>query len=69
MGWDETDSIWHTDHHWVQMTHEYGAGGGMRTGRGNQSTWKKSASMPLRPSQTPHDQSWDQAQATALGSW
>jgi hypothetical protein len=34
---------------------EYGAFGGMRTGRRNRSTRKKSAPVPLCPPQIPHD--------------
>jgi hypothetical protein len=32
--------------------------GGMRIGRGNQSTRRKSAPEPLCPQQIPHDLSW-----------
>jgi hypothetical protein len=34
---------------------ECGAVGGMRIGRGNQSTRRKPALVPLRPPQIPHD--------------
>jgi hypothetical protein len=33
----------------------YGAVGGMRIGRGNRSTRRKPASVPLSPPQIPHD--------------
>jgi hypothetical protein len=34
---------------------EYGAIGGMRTDRGNRSTWKKPSPVTLCPPQIPHD--------------
>jgi hypothetical protein len=34
---------------------DYGAVGGMRIGRGNRSTRRKPAPMPLCPPQIPHD--------------
>jgi hypothetical protein len=34
---------------------ECGAVCGMRIGRGNQSTWRKPSTVPLRPPQIPHD--------------
>jgi hypothetical protein len=37
---------------------ECGAFGGMRTGRGNRSTWSKPAPMPLCPPQILHDLTW-----------
>jgi hypothetical protein len=37
------------------MINEYAAVGGMRIGRGNRSTWRKLASLPLFPPQTSHD--------------
>jgi hypothetical protein len=69
VGSDETDSAWYADHRWIQMIDEYRAAGGMKIVKGNtSSTQRKSASMPLCPSQIPHDLIWDQAQATAVGS-
>jgi hypothetical protein len=40
-----------------QMIHggDCGTIGGMKIGRGNQSTWRKPASVPLSPPQIPHD--------------
>jgi hypothetical protein len=50
------------------MINEYGAFGGMRTGRWNQSTRRKPALVPLCPPQIPHGLTWYQTQATAVGS-
>jgi hypothetical protein len=47
---------------------EYGAFGGMRICRGNQSTRRKPATVPLCPPQTPHDLTWDRTRAAAVGS-
>jgi hypothetical protein len=54
-----------------QMMHddERGAVGGMRIGRGNGSTQRKPAPVPLCPSQIPHDLTWAQTWATTVGSW
>jgi hypothetical protein len=38
---------------------DYGAVGGMRIGRGNLSTRRKPAPVPLCPPQIPHDLAWD----------
>jgi hypothetical protein len=38
---------------------DYGAVGGMRIARGNRSTRRKPAPVPLCPSQIPHDLTWD----------
>jgi hypothetical protein len=40
-----------------------GAVGGMRTGRGNRSTRRNHAAMPLCPPQIPHDLTWAQTLA------
>jgi hypothetical protein len=45
-----------------------GAVGGMRIGRGNRSTRRKPAPVPLCPPQIPHDLSWDGIRAAAVGS-
>jgi hypothetical protein len=45
---------------------EYGAVGGMRIGRGNQSTWRKPEPVPLCPPQILHDLAWHQTQAHSL---
>jgi hypothetical protein len=47
---------------------DYGAVGGMRIGRGNRSTCKKPAPVPLCPPQIPHDLTWDRTRAAAVGS-
>jgi hypothetical protein len=47
---------------------DYGAVGGMRIGRGNRSTRRKPAPVPLCPPQIPHDLSWDRTRAAAVGS-
>jgi hypothetical protein len=47
---------------------EYGAFGGMRIDRGNQSTRRKPAPVPICPPQNPHDLTWDVTQAEEVGS-
>jgi hypothetical protein len=47
---------------------DYGAVGGMRVGRGNRSTRKKPAPVPLCPPQIPHDLTWDRTRDAAVGS-
>jgi hypothetical protein len=47
---------------------DYGAVGGMRIGRGNRSTLRKPAPVPIRPPQIPHDLTWDGTRAAAVGS-
>jgi hypothetical protein len=42
-----------------RMFNEYGAVGGMKIGRGNQSDRKKPAPLSLCPPQIPHDLTWD----------
>jgi hypothetical protein len=51
-----------------RMINECGAVGGMRIGRGNRSTRRKPAPIPLRPPQIPHDLTWDRSRATAVGN-
>jgi hypothetical protein len=43
----------------ARMINKYGAVGAMRVGRGNQSTWRKPAPVPLHPPQIRHDLTWD----------
>jgi hypothetical protein len=43
---------------------EYGV---MKIGRGNRSTRRKAAPVPLSPPQIPLDQTWDQTRAAAVG--
>jgi hypothetical protein len=40
----------------------------MRIGRGNRSTQRKPAPVPLFPSQIPHDLTWDRTRAATVGS-
>jgi hypothetical protein len=47
---------------------ECGAVGGMRIGRGNYSTRRKSAPVPLRPPQIPYDLTWARTRTAAVGA-
>jgi hypothetical protein len=47
---------------------ECGAVGGMRIGRGNRSTRRKLALVPLCAPQIPHDLTWVRTRAAAVGS-
>jgi hypothetical protein len=47
---------------------DYGTVRGMRIGRGNRSTRRKSAPVSLCPPQIPHDLTWDRTRAAAVGS-
>jgi hypothetical protein len=47
---------------------DYGAVGGMRIGRGNQSTRRKPDPVPLCSPQIPQDLTWDRIRAAAVGS-
>jgi hypothetical protein len=47
---------------------EGGAAGGMRICRGNRSTRRKRAPMPLCPPQIPHDLIWARTPAAAVGN-
>jgi hypothetical protein len=47
---------------------ECGAVGGMRTGRGNRSTRRKPAPVPLCPPQVPHILTWARTLAATVGS-
>jgi hypothetical protein len=47
---------------------ECGAVGGMKIGRGNLSTIRKPAPVPLCPPQIPHELTWDRTRAAAVGS-
>jgi hypothetical protein len=46
---------------------ECGAVRGMRIGRGDQSTWREPAPVPLCPTQIPHDLTWDGTWAITVG--
>jgi hypothetical protein len=48
--------------------YECGAVGGMRIGRGNRSTPRKLAPVPLCPPQIPHDLTWARPRAALVGS-
>jgi hypothetical protein len=47
---------------------KYGAVGGMRIDKGNRSTRRKPAPVPLCSSQIPHDLTWDRTRAAAMGT-
>jgi hypothetical protein len=51
-----------------RMIDDYGAVGGMRIGRGNRSTRRKPAPVPLCPPQILHYMNWDRSRAAAVGS-
>jgi hypothetical protein len=72
VGWDWVHSV-----HWPQfcilyqlwmIDDERGAVGGVNIGRGNQSTGRKPAPVPLFPPQIPHDL-MDWTLGAAVGSW
>jgi hypothetical protein len=48
---------------------ECGAVGAMRIGKGNRSTWRKPASVPLYPPQIPHNLAWARTRAATVGRW
>jgi hypothetical protein len=50
------------------MIYECGAFGGMRIGRGNRTTRRKPAPVPLCPLQIPHGLTWDRTRDAAVGS-
>jgi hypothetical protein len=50
------------------MIDDYGAVGGMKICRGNHSTWRKPAPVPLCLPQIPHGLTWAQTQTTMVGS-
>jgi hypothetical protein len=51
-----------------RMINKYGAVGGMRTGRGNQSTRRKPISVPLFLPRIPNDVAWGRTRAAMVGS-
>jgi hypothetical protein len=53
---------------WMIDDDECGTVGGMRIGRGNQCTERNPTPVPLCPPQMPHDLTWAQTQAAAVGS-
>jgi hypothetical protein len=50
------------------MIDECGVVGGMRIGRGNRSTQRKSVPVPFCPPQIPHDLTWDRTWIAVAGS-
>jgi hypothetical protein len=52
-----------------RMIDEYREFGGMRIGRGNQSTRRISAPVPLCPPEIPHDLTWVRTRAAAVRTW
>jgi hypothetical protein len=51
------------------IDNECGAVGGMIIGRGNRSTQRKPAQVPLCPPQIPHHLTWARTRAAIVGSW
>jgi hypothetical protein len=51
-----------------RMINEYGTFGGMRTGRGNRSTWRKPAPVQFYTQQIPHNLTMDRTQAAELAN-
>jgi hypothetical protein len=47
---------------------ECGTGGGMRTGRGNRSTWRKPVPVPFCAPKIPHALTWVRTLAAAVGN-
>jgi hypothetical protein len=77
LDWGETQSTWYVSHYGLlyqsQMLddddNDCRAISGMRIGRGNQSTQRKLAPVPLCPPQIPHDLTRAWTWAAMLGSW
>jgi hypothetical protein len=59
-----------TDGSIVPVSGDYDDGefGGIKIGKGNQTTWRKPAPAPLCPPQIPLDQTQDQTQPATVGS-
>jgi hypothetical protein len=73
--WGETESTWYCGHCLAYCTSpqminddDYGAIGGMRNGRGNRSTRRKPALVPLCPPRLPHDLTRAGTRVAAVGS-
>jgi hypothetical protein len=68
----QTGSTWHVGQFWPVLpapgSCEDGEFGGMKIGRGNQSSRRKPAPAPLCPRQIPHDQTRARTRAAAVGS-
>jgi hypothetical protein len=75
LGWGETESTWYVVQYLAYCTspgwysiYECGVVSGMRIGRGNGSTRRKPAPVPLCPPQIPHDLTWDRTRAAEVES-
>jgi hypothetical protein len=73
VGWGETEHLvrWPLIDHLYQsrmIEGECGAVDEMRIGRGNRSTRRKPAPVPLRPPQILHDLAWARIRASEVGS-
>jgi hypothetical protein len=68
LGWGGTESTWYVGHQPRKIDDGCGAVGGMRIGKGNWSTRRKPAPVPLCPPQIPHDLTWARTWAAAVGS-
>jgi hypothetical protein len=75
LGWGETGSTWYTClpltgllYQPRTIDNECGAVGWMRTGRGNRSTRRKRAPVPLCPPLISHDPTWAWTWAATVGS-
>jgi hypothetical protein len=74
LGWGETESTWYVGHLFGlfyqprTIDDECGVVGWMRIGRGNRSTLRKPAAVPLYPSQIPHDLTCARTRAVAVRS-
>jgi hypothetical protein len=68
LGWGETNSTWYVGlffQHWM-IDDECGAVGEMKIGRGNVSTRRKPAPVPLCPPQIPQALTWAGPGAAAV---
>jgi hypothetical protein len=73
--WGETESTWYINWPLIGLLYqlrmiddECGAAGGMRIDRGNRSTGRKPAPVPLCITRIIHDLTWDRTPVTAVGS-
>jgi hypothetical protein len=66
------ESTWYCGHYWPIVPapddSDCGAVGGMNIGRGNRSSRRKPAPVPLRPPQIPHDQTQARTRASVVAS-
>jgi hypothetical protein len=71
LGSGEAESTWYVGHYLAYHASpddKCGGVGGMTIGRGNRSTRRKPAPMPLRPPQIPHNVTWNRTQPSVVGS-